>query len=31
MKNGFHEDGLASAIDVADKFSETISVQIAAQ
>jgi hypothetical protein len=31
MKNGFHEDGLASAIDVADKFSETISVKMAAQ
>jgi hypothetical protein len=31
MKSGFHEDGLASAIDVADKFSETISVKMAAQ
>ena len=31
MKNGFHEDGLASAIDVVVKFSETVSVKIAAQ
>ena len=31
MKNGFHEDGLASAMDVVDKFSDRISVKIAAQ
>ncbi len=31
MKNGFHEDGLASAMDVVDKFSDKISVKIAAQ
>ena len=31
MKNGFHEDGLASAIDVVAKFSDKISVKIAAQ
>ena len=31
MKNGFHEDGLASALDVVDKFSDRISVKIAAQ
>ena len=31
MKNGFHEDGLASAMDIVDKFSDKISVKIAAQ
>ena len=31
MKNGFHEDGLASALDVVAKFSDNVSVKIAAQ
>jgi len=31
MKNGFHEDGLASAIDVVAKFSDQVSIKIAAQ
>jgi predicted NAD/FAD-binding protein len=31
MKNGFHEDVLASAIDVVNKFSKMISVKVAAQ